>query len=276
MTMPISAAGLYSFDPIADALKSNGELLVAAEQSLNEAEAKATAAKDAATEAAKACDANPDDDAAHDASRKAAAKAGDLSADAETKRTMVETLRTILGNMEKDAEKRTLRPNYLLRPPTLRLTGKFDQLACELPINPSDRAMFRVMKEAVETSGGDYGITDQDPDFQALVKAFRESGGPSVPKEVAGLFEDLYTRVCDHPAVRRMQAQRKRYYQESRELKLKLHVAGVQGLPGGEAFAVVDSMATPDSIDLIPLDQIDSILAKIEELGTLRGREGNS
>lgn len=275
-TLPISASRPYRFDPIAEEVRRRREMLTVAEQKTAETEVKATAARAAADEAAKAAAAAPEDQAAADVAAKREEAAIALEKDLETQTGLVASLRDAIPLVDADAAKRTLRPVYLLRVPNFILNSQFEQSVFDVPPSPSDRKMFQAMKAVVLASGSEYGVTATDDDFKALDAAFRASGGGSVPKDVVGVFEDLFARLAETPEVRKVLKQRRAHKSGLQRLRLGLYVAGVEGLPDADQFRVVDGEATLDSLALIPPADIEMILNKVEELGTTRGREGNS
>ncbi|WP_376957739.1 hypothetical protein ABNQ39_11460 [Azospirillum sp. A26] len=306
-TLPLSA-GLFRFDLLASQSRNRREMLVVAEQKLAETEAEATAARRAADEAAATAakakaelDAllsglaagAPEDEARTNAAKEAAQTAADTAAkreeDAKAKAVALEgdkgllgTLRTSIAKVDEDECKLTVRPVYLLRVPNFRINSQFDQCYYDVPLAPTDRKLWHAIQAAVQRAGDEYGVTTAHPDFQALDKAFRETGGGKVPQAVVGLFEDLFARTSDSPEVRKILKLRKAHTAGLTMLRLRFYVAGLSGLPGAEDFSVERSegdafqMATEDSIALIPPSDIDAILQKLDDLGTARGREGNS
>lgn len=271
MTILTSAAALYRHDPLLDAIADKRELLAMAQRAQDEAEHKhATAAQAADAAAAKAA-AAPDDTALRAAADEAAQAAATALVEAHAAAGVAKTMADMLATHERELEHRTLRPVYLLRVPTLGLRTRYDQMAVRLPHQPSDRRLFHAMKTAV----ADGMIPADDPDYVAVANAFRDSAGASVPDAVAGRFEDLFVSVGDHPAVQDALAARVAFNAARDMLKLRLYLAGIEGLPGAEGFEVKDGLATEASLDIIPPDAAEGILARIDRLGTLRGREGN-
>lgn len=272
MTVPTST-GLYPYDPIADQIADRRDLLAAGQRSAEEAQHKADQAAQTAADAVAKAAASPDDAALRATADAAKTAAADASVEARTAADAVQTLADMAKRLERQMDQRTLRPVFLLRVPNFRLNTRFDQLAARLPQQPSDRRLFHAMRAAV----ADGAIPADDPDYLALLEAFRASGTAGVPEHVAGLFEDLYVRVGDHPAVKDFAAARVAYKAGYTALRLRVFLAGVEGLPGAEAFGIgSDGLATEESLDIIPPEEIDGILSRIDRLGTLRGREGNS
>ncbi|MFD1627652.1 hypothetical protein [Azospirillum griseum] len=305
-TLPLSV-GQHRFDPIANEGRKRREMLAVAEQKVDESAAGLTVARkaaDAAEEAATKAKAELEDllalntdtaqdkaviaaaqataDTAAESATKAKAEADAKTQELKTAQELIETLRKALEQIEADAQKRTLRPVYILRVPNFRLQAQFDQCYFDVPVAPSDRKLWLAMKAVVQSRGAEYGVTADSPDFQALDKAFRESGNAKVPTAAIPLFEDLFTQTCEAEEVRKVLKQRKAHSSGITMLRLRFYVAGLEGLPGAETFAVQRGasgdaeLATEESIALIPPSDIDAILAKLDELATTRGREGNS
>ncbi|MFP5515470.1 MAG: hypothetical protein ACLGJC_20590 [Alphaproteobacteria bacterium] len=265
--------------------QANAARRAADEAAVTAEKAKAQAETIRATEGAEELAINAAADAAKAAAETAAkreAEAAEKALELEGQQKLLASLREMCDRLDADAAKRTIRPVYTLRVPNFRLNSLFDECYYDVPVAPSDRKLWQALKTVVQTAGAEFGVTTDDADFQALEKAFRESGGAKVPQEVAGLFEDLFARVSDHAEVRKILKQRKAHRSGLTMLRLRFYVAGIEGLPGAEAFRVERGqgepceMATEDSIGLIPPDDIDAILDKLDDLSTARGREGNS
>lgn len=243
-TLPISAADLYRFNPLKDRIEKARESLEDAERAVDEAELEAGKAPD-------------------DADKKAKVKEA---------RDLVKVLENILANQERELKKAKVQPEYLLKVPTYRTQTALEELAAMIPPSPSDRKMFAAIKAAGLETGL---IPEDDPDLKEVAKALRETGG-GVPKEKRGLFDDLHERVCDHPTVRGVVAARHRYAKALDLLTVRFYLKGVDGLPGAEAFRIEHDLVTEESTDIIPPDDLSAIEAKVAELRSVRGREGNS
>ncbi|MCW2242262.1 hypothetical protein [Azospirillum canadense] len=189
----------------------------------------------------------------------------------KAKRETVEVLTGFVTRAERAMAERKSKPVYLLRVPTPRTRAAMAEEAMRLPVAPSDRAMFAAIKAAGTEAGL---IPTDDPDLAAVEKALRESGG-GVPDNLLGLFEGLHDRVSDHPKVREVHVARMRAQNALSLLTVRFYLKGIEGLPGAETFEIKHGLATEESLDILPPDEMAAIEQKIAELGTLRGREGN-
>lgn len=240
--LPADPRTPFPYCPLMDQIRKARETLEDAQRALAEADAKAKAA--------------PDDKALADALAVA------IAAEADAADT--------LEDLENQLAEQPDQPVYLLRVPTFRTNTRFSEIMALAPPSPSDRRMFRAIKKAGIETGE---IPADDADLLAVEQALRSSGA-DLPDALAGVFEDLYARVEEHPAVRAVVAARTRSNGAVPLLKVRFHLLGFKNVEGD--FVAVGDMATEETTDLIsPLD-VYRIANKVDELNALRMRLGKS
>ena len=241
MTLPISAKDLYRFNPLADAVENAAEIVSDAERDLDEARAKAAA--------------EPDD---------AKAKIAVTRAERALKEAE-EHLEETRKEYERNGDSS---PVYLIQVPTFSTRTSFKRATALLPPYPSDRKMLSAMKKAA----ADGVIPITDPKL-SLIETEIGAGG-SCPRDLAAEFDDLVDRTREHESVCAVIADRTVAMDAFSALRVRHYLKGVENLDIG--FRLHNNLVPVEVLDEIPLDHIDAIAAKINELSSVRARVGKS
>lgn len=179
-----------------------------------------------------------------------------------------------LDKLEGELAANPKQPVYLLRVPTYRSNDALVAMSLGLPQSPSDRRMFRAIKQAAETGA----LPLDDADLLDIEVALKSSGG-GVPEEMTGVFQDLFDRVSDHPAVRDVVVARYQANSADRELTIRFHLLGwenvdIDGVPA--VFDAKDGLAAESCLDAIPPADCRAIVEKVKEMNRVGSRLGNS